>query len=88
MSDTHTTLNNAVRSARRTKRSVGRIAFSVAGFSAAYFLDPAHGAERRKQFMGYLHRVGGSLDEVVSQDATPIRDIRPVEVSAAASGSR
>jgi hypothetical protein len=88
MSDDHTALDNAVRSARRTKRSVGRIAFSVAGFSAAYFLDPAQGAERRKQFMGYLHRAGASLDEVVSQEAAPIRDLRPVEVSAAGSGSR
>ncbi|HEY1830961.1 MAG TPA: hypothetical protein VGG38_12025 [Acidimicrobiales bacterium] len=88
MSDAHTKLNNAVRSARRTKRSVGRIVFSVAGFSAAYFLDPAHGEERRKQLMGYLHRVGGSLNEVVSQEAGPIRDLRPVEVSAAGSGSR
>jgi hypothetical protein len=85
MRDAQTSIAAAVRSARRTKRTIGRVAFSAAGFSAAYFLDPSHGAARRDQFMGYIRRSGRSLDEVVSQEATPIRqELRPVTLSATA----
>ena len=33
-----------------------RLMFSVIGFSAAYFLDPEHGAARRHQALEYLRR--------------------------------
>lgn len=67
MIDPTTTYEAVTRRARRAKRSVGRLLVSGLGFSAAYFLDPDHGAARRRRVVEYIHRLGagtvGMADE-------------------------
>jgi hypothetical protein len=43
--------------AHRARKSAGRLAASGLGFSVAYFLDPAHGRDRRKQAMEMVNHV-------------------------------
>jgi hypothetical protein len=45
----------AVRSrAQKTKKTAGRLFVSGLGFSAAFFLDPDHGKERRMRALGFV----------------------------------
>jgi hypothetical protein len=57
--------------ARRAERTGTRLAFSVIGFSAAYFLDPEHGASRRKQARGFLRRTRQAIASARAVDEKP-----------------
>jgi hypothetical protein len=54
--DPRETYKSAEVHARHAQRTGMRLLFSGIGFSAAYFLDPQHGASRRKQAVGYIRR--------------------------------
>jgi hypothetical protein len=56
MIDPRETSKSVGRQARRAQRTATRLAFSAIGFSAAYFLDPEHGASRRRQALQLLRR--------------------------------
>jgi hypothetical protein len=75
MIDPRNTYEAVTRRTRRTKRSVGRLLFSGLGFSAAYFLDPDHGAARRRRVVEYVHRLGagtiGTADVTADGVAAP-----------------
>jgi hypothetical protein len=63
MSDVQETERAVTRRVRHAKRSAGRLLVSGIGFSAAYFLDPDHGAARRKQAVDVLRRAKRSRQE-------------------------
>jgi hypothetical protein len=58
--------------ARNVRRASTRLLFSGIGFSAAYFLDPEHGAARRQQAVEFIRRMRTTLGstKVVGDDAT------------------
>jgi hypothetical protein len=56
MLDPHEGLKSAGQHARHARRTGMRLVFSGIGFSAAYFLDPQHGASRRKQAVDFIRR--------------------------------
>jgi hypothetical protein len=50
-------LHAARTTARRTRKSAGRLVVSGLGFSAAYFLDAEHGKARRQQVWDLVDHV-------------------------------
>jgi len=58
--------------ARNAQRTSVRLIFSGIGFSAAYFLDPEHGAYRRQQAIDFIRRTRKSIasTKVAGDDPT------------------
>jgi hypothetical protein len=54
--DPRKTYSSAGKHARHAQRTAVKLAFSGIGFSAAYFLDPEHGASRRGQAIEFIRR--------------------------------
>jgi hypothetical protein len=76
MHEVRETERAVTRHARNAKRSAGRLIVSGIGFSAAYFLDPDHGAARRQQALDVLRRAKRSGQEVKkSRDARSHRAV-------------
>lgn len=67
MIDTTRTYEAVTRRARRAKRSAGRLLVSGLGFSAAYFLDPDHGAARRRRVVEYVRRLGAGTAGIADE---------------------
>jgi hypothetical protein len=65
------TYKSAGEHARHAQRTGTRLLFSGIGFSLAYFLDPQHGASRRKQAGALIRRGTGAVASMRGGDAVP-----------------
>jgi hypothetical protein len=70
MSDAPETERAVTRRIRKARRSAGRLLVSGIGFSAAYFLDPDHGATRRAQAVDVLRRARRSRQDAKAKQGT------------------
>jgi hypothetical protein len=59
------------RHAHRARRSAGRIVVSAAGFSAAYYLDPENGAQRRHRLHELVRKTGATIDGALTSGMAP-----------------
>jgi hypothetical protein len=60
--DPRESYKSAEQHARQVQKTGTRVIFSALGFSAAYFLDPEHGASRRRQAVGLIRRSKSVID--------------------------